>query len=91
MNVDQPFQDRDNVIPTRGPFHFNGKRFFAEHIGDVQVFQNPAITGLIELEVQRPQMIRARRAKPVRRVRAFPYPCTFTLLHPHPQPLIPVP
>ncbi|MGB4690408.1 MAG: hypothetical protein WBH16_09380, partial [Candidatus Nanopelagicales bacterium] len=66
------FQDRDNVIPTHGPFYFNGESFFAEFISDVEILQHPAVTGLIEREVQSPHMIRARSAKPVLRVRGLP-------------------
>ena len=72
VNVDESFQDRDNVIPTHGPFYFDGESFFAEVISDVEILQHPAVTGLMELEVQSPQMIRTRSAKPVVRVRGLP-------------------
>ena len=62
MNVDESIQDCDNVIPAHGSFHSNGEYFFAELIGDVQVLQDPAITGLIELEIQRLHAIRTRSA-----------------------------
>jgi hypothetical protein len=52
-------------------FHFDGECFFAVLIGDVQALQHPAVTGLIELEVKRPHMIRARSAKPVLRIRGL--------------------
>lgn len=72
MNVDESFQDRDNVIPTHGSFHFNGECLPAELISDVEVLQHPAVTGLIELEVQSPHVIRARSAQSVLRVRGLP-------------------
>ena len=59
MNVDQCFHERDNVIPAHGSLHFNGECLPGELISDVEILQNLAITGLIELEIQRPYVIRA--------------------------------
>jgi hypothetical protein len=72
VNVDQYFQDRGNVIPAHGSRHFNGEYFFAEFIGDVQVFHHTTVAGLIELEIQQPHVIRAMSAKPVLRVTGLP-------------------
>ena len=54
-------------------------------IGDVEAFQHSGVTGVIELEIQFPQMIRACSAKPLRRDHELPDPCTLTFLKPDPQ------
>lgn len=89
MNVDQCFHDRDNVIPAHGSLSFHGEYLPCELIGDVAVFQNPGVIGLIEPEIQGLHMIRALSAKPVLRDRGFPCPFTFTFLGTSAQALIP--
>jgi transcription elongation GreA/GreB family factor len=56
----QPLKPRDGQVSVDAPLAENIKRLAGELVDDVQELQDPPVGGLIELEVKRPHVTRAR-------------------------------
>jgi hypothetical protein len=79
---------RTRSSPFIDLFNFDSKDLLGELVGDVQIFKCPAISGLIEREVQRPHMVGVLRTQPVTRSCRGADSGAFAFLDPHPQALI---
>jgi hypothetical protein len=58
----QAFQATDDAVGVDGAVDVGGQRFSGELVDDVQELEHPPVTGLVELEVQRPDDVRLDRA-----------------------------
>jgi hypothetical protein len=55
---DETLDHRDDLIGVAGAPDAHGERFAGVFVDDVQQFDPPVVGGLVELEVQRPHLVR---------------------------------
>ena len=70
--------------PGADPFNINSEGRFGELVGNVEELQCPTITGLIELKIKRPHVIRAHGHMAFTWLGGVTDPPTFTLFPLHP-------
>ncbi len=61
---DEPVEHSDGVVGVNPPAALDGERLAGELVDHVQELEEPPVGGLVELEVQRPHMIRPYSAEP---------------------------
>src|ERR1035437_5688856 len=86
---DQPLQRRDDHVRVDAARDQHHQRLARELVNDVQQLQRPRVGRLIELEIERPHVIRPLGAKPLGRDRRLPEPSTLALALRDPEPLLP--
>ena len=61
---DDAIEHRDGVVGVDPSFHLDRQCFAGVLVDDVQEFQDATVRGRVELEVERPHLIRTLRAQP---------------------------
>ena len=60
----QAFEHEDGVVRRDGAVHFDGRSLLGELVGDIEQFEGLAVGGLVEREVDGPDMTRADGPEP---------------------------
>ena len=68
-NGDEPLERDDSAVSVDASFALHLQRLARELVNDVQQLHDPPVSGLVELEVKRPHLVRALRPQTTRRHR----------------------
>ncbi len=85
---DEALQRRDGLVGVDAAVTLDRERLAGELVDDMQQLENPAVGGLIELKVQRPDVIGRLCAQPVGRHRRGPEALALAPALRHAQPLL---
>jgi hypothetical protein len=86
--ADDAVKHVDDTISVDPSFGFHRQRLPGELTNHLEQLDRTAVSGHVELEIERPHMIRALGTEPVARHRGFPATPALTPLRRHPQPLL---
>ena len=84
---DEALQRNDGLVAVDAAVALDRQRLAGELIDDVQQLEDPAVGGLVKLEVQRPYVVGCLGAQPIGRDRRGPQPLALAASLRHPQAL----
>jgi hypothetical protein len=76
----EPFEDGDGLVCVDASGDVHRERFAGEFVDDVEQFDDAAVGGLIELEIERPDVVGPLGPQPISGHGRFPEPAAFAAL-----------